>query len=67
MGCLRCSRNYEAIERFGHFPERNNIMGRKTTEAELQFLQDHEPQSPPKHKHVTVSSTPVSARDSLWS
>ncbi|NKB57713.1 MAG: DUF924 family protein [Alphaproteobacteria bacterium] len=31
-------RHYEIIERFGRFPHRNDILGRDSTEAEMQFL-----------------------------
>lgn len=32
-------RHYQVVERFGRFPHRNQILGRQTTPAELEFLQ----------------------------
>ncbi len=33
----------EIVERFGRFPHRNEVLGRKSTEAELAFLEGPEP------------------------
>jgi uncharacterized protein (DUF924 family) len=30
------------IERFGRFPHRNSILGRKSTDAEIEYLQSKE-------------------------
>ena len=32
--------HYDIIARFGHFPHRNTIVGRKTSDEEAQFLQE---------------------------
>ena len=32
-------RHYEVIKRFGRFPHRNRLLGRQSTQQELQFLQ----------------------------
>ncbi|MDX2102496.1 MAG: DUF924 domain-containing protein [Alphaproteobacteria bacterium] len=34
-------RHAEVVLRFGHFPHRNRVLGRPTTEAEAAFLVDH--------------------------
>lgn len=31
----------EIIEQFGRYPHRNEILGRKSTEKELEFLRNH--------------------------
>lgn len=33
-------RNYEVIKKFGRFPHRNQILGRQSTPAEVEFLRD---------------------------
>ncbi len=34
------ARHYEVIEKFGRFPQRNEVLGRPSTEAELEFLKN---------------------------
>ncbi|KAH7408170.1 hypothetical protein DE146DRAFT_364026 [Phaeosphaeria sp. MPI-PUGE-AT-0046c] len=41
MGLAASKRHVSQIERFGRFPTRNAILGRKNTEAEELFLQEH--------------------------
>jgi uncharacterized protein (DUF924 family) len=31
----------DVIEKFGRYPSRNEILGRQSTEAELEFLKEH--------------------------
>ncbi|MBC2886808.1 DUF924 family protein [Ochrobactrum sp. CM-21-5] len=33
--------HHDIIEQFGRFPHRNNVLGRKTTEDEADFLKEH--------------------------
>jgi uncharacterized protein (DUF924 family) len=41
MGLAASKRHMSQIERFGRFPTRNAILGRKNTETEEQYLQEH--------------------------
>jgi uncharacterized protein (DUF924 family) len=43
MGIAASRRHLQQLERFGRYPTRNAILGRKNTEAEEQFLKEHSP------------------------
>jgi uncharacterized protein (DUF924 family) len=40
MGYNMAARHLEIVERFGRFPHRNAILGRKTTVQEAEFLKE---------------------------
>jgi len=41
MGIAASKRHMEQLERFGRYPTRNALLGRKNTEAEDEFLKEH--------------------------
>lgn len=41
MGVAASKRHIQQLERFGRYPTRNAILGRKSTEAEEEFLKEH--------------------------
>ncbi len=41
-GDIYARRHYEPIKRFGRFPHRNEILGRESTEEEIEFLKTHD-------------------------
>lgn len=43
MGIAAAERHMSQLERFGRYPTRNALLGRKNTEAEGEFLRDHKP------------------------
>ncbi|KAI0150944.1 hypothetical protein BJ166DRAFT_378152 [Pestalotiopsis sp. NC0098] len=43
MGTAAAGRHLDQLERFGRFPTRNALLGRKNTEAEEEFLKEHKP------------------------
>ncbi|KAI2634934.1 DUF924-domain-containing protein [Hypomontagnella submonticulosa] len=43
MGIVASNRHLQQLERFGRYPTRNALLGRKNTEAEEEFLKDHKP------------------------
>ena len=40
-GDMYAKRHYVPIEKFGRFPHRNEILGRESTEEEIEFLKTH--------------------------
>ncbi|KAF2269982.1 DUF924-domain-containing protein [Lojkania enalia] len=43
MGIAASKRHLQQLERFGRYPTRNALLGRKNTEAEEEFLKEHVP------------------------
>lgn len=43
MGFEASKRHLQQLERFGRYPTRNALLGRKNTEAEDEFLKEHKP------------------------
>jgi len=43
MGIAASKRHVQQLERFGRYPTRNALLGRKNTEAEEEFLKEHVP------------------------
>lgn len=41
LGVLAAERHMSQLERFGRYPTRNVVLGRKNTEAEEEFLREH--------------------------
>jgi uncharacterized protein (DUF924 family) len=41
IGIMASKRHMQQLERFGRYPTRNAILGRKNTEAEEEFLKEH--------------------------
>ena len=41
-GHIYAQRHYKPIELFGRFPHRNKILGRESTEEEIEFLKTHD-------------------------
>ena len=40
-GQMYAQRHFEPVEKFGRFPHRNEILGRESTEEEIEFLKTH--------------------------
>lgn len=40
-GDMYAKRHFEPIEKFGRFPHRNEVIGRESTEEEIEFLKTH--------------------------
>jgi uncharacterized protein (DUF924 family) len=43
MGISASKRHIQQLERFGRYPTRNALLGRKNTKAEDEFLEEHKP------------------------
>ncbi|XXH01442.1 hypothetical protein Hte_007802 [Hypoxylon texense] len=43
VGITASKRHLQQLERFGRYPTRNALLGRKNTEAEEEFLKEHKP------------------------
>ncbi|KAJ8612639.1 hypothetical protein MRB53_037375 [Persea americana] len=42
MGIMGSGRHMKQLQRFGRYPTRNALLGRETTKAEAEFLEEHE-------------------------
>jgi len=40
-GHMYAVRHFEPIDKFGRFPHRNDVLGRDSTEEEIEFLKTH--------------------------